>query len=92
MTKRNGKGVWLREIEKVLKRFNASLVWLVGRIQIREVEQEKVRHDDGMEGRDKTVKLKAMKMKSIAEVLEEAECVVDLFFFLEFSKKNPRCV
>ena len=28
MTKRNGKGVWLREIENDLKRFGASLEWL----------------------------------------------------------------
>ena len=27
LTKRNGKGVWTREIEKVLKRFDASLEW-----------------------------------------------------------------
>ena len=25
MTKRNGKGLWMREIEKALKRFDASL-------------------------------------------------------------------
>ena len=28
LTKRNGKGVWLREVEEVLKRFDASLEWL----------------------------------------------------------------
>ena len=28
LTKRNGKGVWMREIEKVLKRIDASLEWL----------------------------------------------------------------
>ena len=93
MTKRNGKGVWFREIEKVLKRFNASLEWLVGRIQIREVELEKVRHDDGMEGRDKTVKLKAMKMKSVAEVLEEVQVLIDTHFFDEFSMtKSSMCL
>ena len=27
LTKRNGKGVWLREIEKALKRFDGSLEW-----------------------------------------------------------------
>ena len=29
ITKRNGKGVWFREVEKVLKRFGASLEWFV---------------------------------------------------------------
>ena len=29
LTKRNGKGMWLREIEKMLKRFDASLEWLM---------------------------------------------------------------
>ena len=32
LTKMNGKGVWFREIEKVLKRFDASLEWLLERI------------------------------------------------------------
>ena len=34
----NGKGVWLREIEKVLKRFGASIEWFVERIRIRDEE------------------------------------------------------
>ena len=29
LTKRNGNGVWLREIGKALKRFDASLEWLI---------------------------------------------------------------
>ena len=40
ITKRNGKGVWLREIEKVLKRFDSSLEWLMGVIDPREEEIE----------------------------------------------------
>ena len=36
LTKKNGKGVWLREIEKVLKRFEASLQWRLERIELRE--------------------------------------------------------
>ena len=32
LTRRNGKGAWLREIEKVLKRFDMSLEWLMVRI------------------------------------------------------------
>ena len=34
LTKRNGNGVWLREIEKALKRFDASLEWLFERIEL----------------------------------------------------------
>ena len=32
LTKRNGKGVWKREIEKVLKMFGASIEWLIERM------------------------------------------------------------
>ena len=42
LTKRNGKGMWLREVEKVLKRFDASLEWLGERIAMREAEMEKI--------------------------------------------------
>ena len=31
LTKRNGKGVWMRVREKTLKRFDASLGWLMER-------------------------------------------------------------
>ena len=54
LTKRNGKGVWMREIEKVLKRFGASLEWLMERVGIHEEEIEKIRTDDEMEGRVKS--------------------------------------
>ena len=46
MTKRNGKGIWLREIEKVLRRFDASLEWLLERIQIREDEIVTIKQKD----------------------------------------------
>ena len=36
LSKRNGKRVWMREIEKALKRFGASLEWLEERISLRE--------------------------------------------------------
>ena len=47
LTKRNGKGMWMREIEKVLKRFDVSLEWSSERIAIPE-EIEKVRTDEQM--------------------------------------------
>ena len=38
ITERNGNDVLFRTIEKVLKRFDVSLQWLIGRIEIREEE------------------------------------------------------
>ena len=32
LTKRNGNGVWIREIEKVLRRFNEAIEWVMERI------------------------------------------------------------
>ena len=80
LTKRNGKGVWLREIEKALKRFDASLEWLSERIALRDEEIEGVNGDAQLERRVKSEKLKAIRMKSIAEMLEEVEALVDTHF------------
>ena len=41
ITKRNGKGVWFREIEKELKRLNASLERFLERVDMREEEIKK---------------------------------------------------
>ena len=43
ITKRNGKGVWVSEIEKTLKRFDSSLEWLIGVIGQKEQEMDKIR-------------------------------------------------
>ena len=88
LTKRNGKGVWLREIDKSLKRFDASIEWLSHRIAVREEEIEKIRHNNEIEGREKKQSLKTLKMKSIAEVLEEVQVLIDTHFFDEFSRQN----
>ena len=42
ITKRNGKGVWMREIEKVLRIFGASIEWLRDRIAMREEEMDRI--------------------------------------------------
>ena len=84
LTKRNGKGVWMREIEKVLKRFDASIEWLTERIGIREDEIEKIRVDRETEEREKSVLLGAKRLKSIEEVMEEVEVLIDTHFFNEF--------
>ena len=46
LTKRNGKGVRLREIEKALERFDTSLEWLVERISPRDEEIEEIKKND----------------------------------------------
>ena len=84
LTKRNGKGVWMREIEKVLKRFDASLEWFIERIWMREEEIENVRGDREVEEREKSPLLRAKRLKSIADVLEEVEVLIDTHFFNEF--------
>ena len=44
--KRNGKGVWLREIVKVLKRFVVSLEWLIDRSALRDEEMVTIKRND----------------------------------------------
>ena len=89
MTKRNGKGVWLREIGKVLKRFDASLEWLGERIAIREDEIEAIRNSGDNNEREKNAILVSKKAKSIGEVLEDVESLIDTHFFNEFWKPSP---
>ena len=86
LTKRNGKGVWLREIDKGLKRFNASLEWLLERISLRDEELEVLRQNMDMDQREKDAILGAKRMKCIAEVLEEMDTLIDIHFYSEFSK------
>ena len=81
LTKRNGKGVWMREMDKSLKMFDASIEWLSQRIAVREEEIEKIRHNNEIETHEKNQILKSLKMKSIAEVLEEVRVLIDTHFF-----------
>ena len=86
MIKKNGKGVWSREIEKVLKRFDASLEWLMERIGIREEEMNKVGQNGEMEEGEKTKILQAKRTKRIDGVMEEVQVLVDTHHFNEFSE------
>ena len=43
LSKMNGNGVWLREVENVLKRHDASLEWLRERITMRDEEIKKIK-------------------------------------------------
>ena len=65
LTKRKSKGVWLREIEKVLKRFDASLEWLGERIAIREDEIEAIRKSGDINEREKNAILVSKKPRAL---------------------------
>ena len=84
MTKRNGKGVWMREVEKILKRFNASLEWLMERIETRGDEMDSLRRNGEKGEQEKVQMLRVKRMRSIEEVLEEVEVLIDTHFFNEF--------
>ena len=93
LTKRNGKGVWMREIEKVLKRFDASLEWLMERIGVRDEEIQRMTPNDEMEARENDGIMRTKRNTSIAEVLEEVEVLIDTRFFDEFSRtKSSMCL
>ena len=73
-------------IEKVLKRFDVSLEWLMGSIQMKDGEMETIRQNESMDEREKDDILRAKKMKSVADILEEVDVLIDLHFYNEFSK------
>ena len=64
----------MREIEKVLKRFKASLLWLMEQIGMRDEKIEKIKENMDMDEREKRQMLVAERLKSIAAVLEDVEC------------------
>ena len=85
MSKRNGKGVWMRAIENVLKRFGASLEWLTERMGQREGEMDAIRQNGEMEEHEKILVRRSKKGMSVEEVLEEVEILIDVHHFNEFS-------
>ena len=74
LTKRNGTEIWLREIEKVPKRFGASLKWFLERVKIRDEEMDVILKKGGMEAHEKAQMVRAKRIKSIDEVLRRWEC------------------
>ena len=86
LTKRNGKGVWLREIEKVLKRFDASLEWFLERVNLCDEEINTLRGNQEIEIRGKAQILRAKKLKSIDDVVVEVGVLIDTNFFNEFTE------
>ena len=91
LTKRNGKGLWLREIEKVLKRFDVSLEWLIGSIQMKDGEMETIRQNESMDEREKNDILRAKRMKSVADMMKKWVFSLTCTFTTSFPKSNPRC-
>ena len=76
----------MREIEKVLRRYDASLEWLLERIARRDNDIEALRQNGQMEEREKEKLLRTKRSKSIAEVLEEVEVLINTHFFNQFSQ------
>ena len=85
-TMRNGKGVWLREIEKMFKRFEASLEWLMVRVGMRDEEMGETRQNGETECRAKIEALRIKRMKSIDVVLDEVNVLIDTHFYDAFSQ------
>ena len=71
----------MRATEKVLKHFDTSLEWLSERIELREGEIDKTRHDDQMEERLKIARVRTLIMYGIKDVQEEVELLVDTYYF-----------
>ena len=55
---------------------------------MREGDIELIEHDREIEESEKTAILRAKRMKSIADVLEEVEVLIDTHFFNELSEKK----
>ena len=76
----------MREIEKALKRFYASLEWLEERISPRDEEIDEIKMKSEMDEREKSAVLRAKRAKSIHEALEEVDVLIDTLFFIKFSE------
>ena len=61
LTKRNIKRIWLREIEKTLKRFGAFLEWLLERITMREEEMGNANNVEELNEQEKSLILLSKK-------------------------------
>ena len=86
VTKRNGKGVWMREIEKCLRRFDSSLEWFVDRVNLREDELRVIEQNGEIESREKAQLIQAKRTKNIRDVIEDVEVLVDSHFFNMYSE------
>ena len=79
----------MREIEKTMKRFDASLEWLMERISLCDEERDKIGRNGEMEADDMAKMVRAKRIESIEEVLEEVSVLIDTHFFNEFEEQSP---
>ena len=91
MTKRNGKGVWMREIEKVLKRFGASLEWLLERIGLRDEEINAIGRNGEIEEREKRQLICAKRGRALMRSLEKLRSLSIPTSSTSSQKRSPRC-
>ena len=70
----NDKGIWLREIEILLRRFDVSLEWFLERVDMADEEMDRIRQNGGIEANEKDQTLNA-KMKNITDDVEGSGCV-----------------
>ena len=90
LTKRNDKGVWMREIEKALRIFGASILWPTERMGLRDDEMDKIRVDRKTEELENDHMHGAKRLKSIEEVLEEARCSLTPTSSTSFTSRRAR--
>ena len=76
----------MREVEKTLKRFDASLEWQIWRIKTREEVIEEIGQNGEIEDREIGHVLQAKRMKSIEDVLEEVDVLIDAYYFNQFTE------
>ena len=86
LSKRNGKSIWIRVIKKTLKRFDASVEWLIERVNMRDEEMAKIRRNENIQEQEKEQMLRKNIFKSIADALEEVDVLVVTHYFNEFSE------
>ena len=99
LEKRNGKGVWMREIEKMFKRFDASLEWLVERIDIRDEEIKAINENEEMEADEKAKMLRTKGWGASRRCLKRWRCssthtssssyINEIFSFSEECDRQP---
>ena len=70
LTNRNCRGVWTREIEKVLNRHDMSLELFLERVNKRDEEIQKQRLDKEIQKSEEDQLIRAKRAKSIEEVME----------------------
>ena len=64
--------------------FDASLQWLMERIESREREMDNIRRNDEIEENERSQMLRVKRAKSIADVIEEVDVLIGTNFFNEF--------